>query len=240
MKVFIIKKDELNIDEEIKILKKYDITITDKKPDYIITFGGDGTILKAVKFAIKYNVPIIPVNFGRLGYMAEIEKTDFEQSLKNLINKEYNISRRYLLECRIKDKIHYSLNEIAFKYENIGETKLYDNDKKICSFRSDGLIISTATGSTAYAMSAGGSIIQPNLKLLNIVSISSQYLSTRPIILGDILLRIESNANIYIDGKKQESDINVSVYYSNKYIELIESKDKDYYYMLNKKLDWKG
>lgn len=241
MKILIVKKDKLNIEKEIQILKKYSIEIVNDKPDYIITFGGDGTILRAMKYAMKYRKPILAVNFGRIGYMADIEASFFEKRIGELKNKDFNLSKRYLLECKVGMKKYYALNEIAFKFENMGELSLYDENVEITGFRGDGLIISTPTGSTAYAMSAGGSIIHPSIKVLNIVAISPQYLGTRPLILPDRNLKVISKARIYVDGKlKKKFCKEVFIKYSEKYIELIEPQDKNYYYILKKKLDWRG
>ena len=146
-----------------------------------------------------------------------------------------------MLECKVGMKKYYALNEIAFKFENMGELSLYDENVEITGFRGDGLIISTPTGSTAYAMSAGGSIIHPSIKVLNIVAISPQYLGTRPLILPDRNLKVISKARIYVDGKlKKKFCKEVFIKYSEKYIELIEPQDKNYYYILKKKLDWRG
>ena len=239
MKVLIIKKEGLDISKEISILNKYNIEISEKNPEYILTFGGDGTILKAVNFALKFDIPILSVNYGRIGYMAHIEKENFENSLINLMNKKYNIVRRDLLECKMNKEKFYSLNEVSFKYMTIGEISIFDKNINVCSFRGDGLIVSTATGSTAYAMSSGGSIIHNSLKVMNIVPISAQHLSTRPLILPNTTLKIHSKAQIFIDGiSKGYSDI-VKIRYS-KSIKLIEIENIDYYSILKNKLDWKG
>lgn len=239
MKVLIIKKEGLDISKEISILNKYNIEISEKNPEYILTFGGDGTILKAFNFALKFDIPILSVNYGRIGYMAHIEKENFENSLINLISKKYNIVRRDLLECKMNKEKFYSLNEVSFKYLTIGEISIFDKNINVCSFRGDGLIVSTATGSTAYAMSSGGSIIHNSLKVMNIVPISAQHLSTRPLILPNTTLKIHSKAQIFIDGiSKGYSDI-VKIRYS-KSIKLIEVENIDYYSILKNKLDWKG
>lgn len=241
MKVLIVKKDGIKIEKELEILKEYDIQIVDEYPEYILTFGGDGTILRALKYAIKYMVPILAVNFGRVGYMADIDSKYFRTRIEELLDNNFNLSKRYLLECSINDKKYYALNEIAFKFDRVGELVLYDEDKEISGFRGDGLIISTPTGSTAYAMSAGGSIIHPSVKVMNIVAIAPQYLGTRPLILPEKNLVVKSNAKIYIDGKQKSHFCpQVNVRYSDKYVQLIEPKDKNFYYILRKKLDWRG
>lgn len=241
MKVAIIKKDNIDIGSELEILKNKGVEITEDNPDYILTFGGDGTTLRSMQYALKFNKPILSINYGTIGYMADIEAMDFEKIIDDLKIGRYNLSKRYLLECHIENKVYYALNEVAFKFDIIGNLTLYDEDIEITGFRGDGLIVSTPTGSTAYAMSAGGSIIYPTLKVLNIVAISPQYLGTRPLILPDRKLKVKSNSKIYIDGKlRGENKGEVRINYSKKYINLIEPKDKDYYFILKKKLDWRG
>ncbi|WP_067139991.1 NAD(+)/NADH kinase [Oceanivirga salmonicida] len=239
MKVFIVKKDNIDISNEIKMLNENSIEIVKENPDYIFSFGGDGTILKALKYAIKYNKPIIPINYGKIGYMADIEVHEFLEVIKAIKNKEYILSKRYLLNCKILDNEYYALNDIVFKNNFLDEIYLYDKEKLVTKYRADGLIISTPTGSTAYAMSAGGSIIHPELKLLNIVAIASQYLGTRSLILPNIKLNVSSNSDIYIDGLKIDEKKEVYVELSDKYVEILELKTKNYYNILKTKLEWR-
>ncbi len=239
MRVLVVKKDNLDITNELKTLNEMGIEIVENNPDYIISFGGDGTMLKALKYAIKYSKPIIPINYGRVGYMADIKACELEFAINEIKNNKYILSKRYLLGYYLGDKIAYALNDIVFKNDFLDEIYLYDNNKLITTYRSDGLIISTPTGSTAYAMSAGGSIIYPELKLLNIVAIASQYLSTRPLILGNTKLKVCSNSNIYVDGKKVCKNKEIYVEISGKYIEILELKNKDYYNILKTKLEWR-
>ncbi|WP_068268978.1 NAD(+)/NADH kinase [Caviibacter abscessus] len=242
MKFYILKKDEIDIKEYENMIKNLGFSIDYENPDFILAFGGDGTILRALKTALDLNIPIIPVNFGKLGYMAHIEKDELKDLLINIKKGIYNTSKRYVLECEIENKKYYALNDIVFKDEHVKEYKLFDSDYSITKYRGDGLIISTSTGSTAYAMSAGGSIINPELKIMNIVAIAPQTLSARPLILPPTNLKIKSDSKIYVDGikvldnKKCETKINLS----DKYVELIESQTKTYYDILKYKLEWRG
>ena len=242
MKLCILKKDDINIQKYEKIIKKMGFSIDDKNPDFILTFGGDGTILKSVNIAIKYDIPIIPINFGKIGYMADIEKEELEEVLLDIKKGDYTLSSRNLLKCIINEKEYYALNDVVFKSENISYYELYENTKYITRYRGDGLIISTSTGSSAYAMSAGGSLIHPSLKVINIVAIAPQTLSARPIILPPTSLNIKSRSNIYIDGLKVSSnnDILINISFSDRKIKLLNSKTKTYYDILKTKLEWLG
>lgn len=239
MKVLIVKKKNLDIKEQLNILKKHDIEIVSQNPDYIIAFGGDGTILKALKDALKYRCSIIPINFGKIGYMAGIEKHEFEETIELLKKEKLSFYNHKLLEVDLDNSKHLCLNDIVFKSEKLTEIKLFHENTNITKYRGDGLVISTPTGSTAYGLSAGGSIIHPDIDALNIVAICSQYLGYRPIILPNIKLRIETNANIYLDGIKSKKAKHIFVKLSNKYVK-IAKPNISYYEILNKKLGWSG
>lgn len=240
MNVIVIKKEGINIDNEIKILNKYGVFESDDKPKLVFSFGGDGTILKALFYAIKYDIPIVPINYGKVGYMADIDAKDFEDIVVEILQNRYRLSIRNILETEIDNKKYYALNEISIRSYNLTDIEIYDNDELITSYRSDGLIISTPTGSTAYSMSCGGSIIHPSLKVINIVAIAPQYLGVRPLILPDTKLKIKSKANIFIDGKIIGKKDIIEVKFSDKTISFVEPKNKNYYEILKSKLDWRG
>lgn len=239
IRIKIVKKDDIDIEKEIKILKENGFDIVNSNVSYVFTFGGDGTILKAVKYSLRYNAPIVAINYGKFGYMASNRAENIYALLDSIKKKEYVLSKRYLLECRIKDKNVYALNDVVFKSEYLDDIRLYDKNILVTTYRSCGLIISSPTGSTGYALSAGGSIIYPELRLLNVVAISSQYLATRSLVLGDTNLKIESNSSLYIDGKKYAKEKIVKVSLSEKYINILELNDNNYYDVLKNKFKWR-
>lgn len=240
MNAIIIQKDNIDISKELEILEKYKIYNSLENPEYIFSFGGDGTIIKTLKYALEYDIPIIPINYGKVGYLADIEVKDFEKCLIEILNNKFSILNRYILEVKIDNTIYYSLNEVVIKGYNLSNIDIFDQDKKITSYRSDGLIISTPTGSTAYALSAGGSIIHPSLKLINIVAIAPQYLGVRPLILPETNLIVKSDQNIFIDGKKIGKSDSISIKISDKFVKFVEPNSKNYYEILSNKLDWRG
>lgn len=239
MRVIIIKKDGIDITKELELLKKKNIQIVKDNPDFILSLGGDGTVIRSLNYALKYDVPIIPVNFGRVGYMADIESKEFEPMLDRILNNEYNISKRKLLQFNNDGEECHILNDIVFKSENVAEIDIFDDKEKITSVRGDGVIISTPTGSTAYALSSGGSILHPSLNLLNIVAIAPQYLGSRPLVLPMMSLRVISNCNIYVDGKKIGKIKELKIFPSYKELKIVEPKNKSYYSILKNKLEWR-
>lgn len=158
-----------------------------QKCDVIITIGGDGTILRCVKVACQYDKPILGINSGRLGFMASVESDELEL-LNNLVNKEMRYEERMMLSItHISNghKIQYeSLNDvvIARPYSKIAEYSVFSDNKIVSNIRADGLVISTPTGSTAYSLSAGGPIVEPDMECIELSPICSHSLFSRTIL----------------------------------------------------------
>ena len=152
--------------------------------NFVITIGGDGTILKAARYYAKKNVPIFGINLGRLGFLAQANPDELEWALEKLKNREYKIQNRMMLSA-FDDKIT-ALNDIVIKGDTFSRTsRLYMsiNGKHVCDYLADGLIISTPTGSTAYTLSAGGPVISPGLNAVVIVPICPHTLTARPLVI---------------------------------------------------------
>lgn len=170
--------------------------------DLAVVIGGDGTFLKASRFYSKKEIPIIGFNVGRLGYLAQAHPSEADFVIEKLKKGDYKIENRLMLKS--KNKI--ALNDIVIKGQNCARTAtldLYINDKKLCSYVADGLIISTPTGSTAYSLSAGGPIVSPEVDCFLIIPICPHTLNTRPII-------IPSNEKIKIIASEKKEKLNVS------------------------------
>ena len=196
--------------------------------DLIISFGGDGTTLVAAKEALKKNVPVMAVNMGTLGYLAEIS-----------------------LEVKYNKKTYYALNELVLlkggMMSHLIQVEVYENNTFVNEYRADGVIVATPTGSTAYSLSAGGSIVYPGLKAVTITPLSPQGLTARPIIIdgGNTLsfkvFSRDNDAHLNLDGSicikvKQDDTINARL--SNKKVKIIKSGKNDYYSILRQKLKW--
>ena len=162
-----------------------------KSSDAAIVLGGDGTILETARHAAGSGVPVLGMNLGRLGYLAELEMNELD-SLESIVKGEYSIDERSMLKVSIKSerkgKIYcgYALNDaVISNAPKLIELDLLDNGALISSFRADGLIISTPTGSTAYSMSAGGAVVDPRLKCFCITPICPHSLTSKPLIFPD-------------------------------------------------------
>ncbi len=152
--------------------------------DFVFVIGGDGTILKAARFYAKFSTPIFGINLGRLGFLSQSSKENIKQSVKKILNNEYRIENRIMLQSG--DKI--ALNDFVVKGTTTGRTSRFSlkiNGKFVCDYLADGIIITTPTGSTAYGLSAGGPVISPNLNAFVIVPICPHTLTARPIVIPD-------------------------------------------------------
>ena len=235
-----------NINDRIKNSVIFTIDSLKKDIDLAIVTGGDGTFLKAARFYGRNNIPILGFNVGRLGYLAQAHPDEIDFVLDKLKNEDYLIESRIMLKA-----LDYSaLNDIVIKGLNCARTStldLYINDKKLCSYVADGLIISTPTGSTAYSLSAGGPIVSPKIDCFLIIPICPHTLNTRPIVIPsneEIKIKTPDNnqkLNVSFDGQVDitiDSEILIKKAESNAKL-LILSKQKDKFYdILKEKLHW--
>lgn len=220
--------------------------------DCIITLGGDGTILHLAGLAAPFNIPILGVNLGKVGYMAELEFNEIDE-LKRLLTGEYNIENRMML-CislyRNKElhSSHYALNDAVISkgaISRIIDINVFSNSRRLLLYRADGLIVSTPTGSTAYSMSAGGPILEPDSEAYILTPICPYSLSSKPIVFShksqiEITLSNlkDKDAVLTIDGGKFlnifEND-RIIIKKSEYYTKLIKLKNMSFYEILNSK-----
>ena len=204
----------------------------------ILVLGGDGSILRASSVASYYGIPILAINLGRLGYIAQLEKNDLA-SLVEILSHNFDTEERAMLSvslfrngepvfeniCTLNDAVITKANG-----QGIIEFDLFCNGEKINNYRGDGMIFSTATGSTAYAMSAGGPVIDPTLRILGVTPICAHSLKARPIVFSDknslsvIMHDTPSTACITLDGEMkatlQDQDV-LTISLSEKVTKLI-------------------
>jgi NAD+ kinase len=178
--------------------------------ELLITIGGDGTILRALH---KCNVKIFGINAGVVGFLTEVHMNDAVPSLKRILNNEYTIDKRVKLETILNDKtLESATNETVIHTSEIAKMRLYSiqvDGVKVQTIRADGIIIATPTGSTSYAMSAGGPILDPKLDAFIIVPIAPFKLSTRPLVVPSNslisvkLMEPKRKSVLVIDGQVQ-------------------------------------
>ena len=222
-----------------------------EQADLIISLGGDGTMLISAKEAIRGNIPVLAINMGSLGYLAEIKPQDAVKILQDYENGNYKLEERSFLEVRYEDNIFYGLNELVITKggheAHLIQVEVYSNDIFVNKYRADGIIVATPTGSTAYSLSAGGSIVHPGLNALTITPLAPQSLTARPIIVnGCEVLSFKATSrddavHLNIDGNQwfqiQKDDL-VSARISDKKVKIIKPMNSDYYSILRQKLKW--
>ncbi len=224
--------------------------------DLIIVIGGDGSLLSAARMAIKVNVPVIGINRGRLGFLTDISPQDMETQLHAVLNGEYSEEHRFLLQMRVyDDEITYyqcdALNDVVLSRGNETHLIRFDvciNNQFVSHYRSDGLILATPTGSTAYALSAGGPIMHPQLDAMVMVPMFSHSLNTRPLVIDgqakiDLKISIENEHDLQISCDGHESHIvepgqSVAIEKNAQQLRLLHPRDYNYYDTLRIKLGW--
>lgn len=226
-----------------------------KQGDLIITIGGDGTIIHAAKYAVAENKPLLGINFGRVGFVATMEPEDIDK-LENLLTKDYIKDKRMLLSVEIhkNDKIEnlIAVNDAVVSRGSLSrmiDLFVYLNGEKICDYRSDGIILATPTGSTAYSLSAGGPVIQPELSCILFTPICPHTLFARSLVFGDndvVTIEVASDNDIAfltVDGQVSielsEGDRIVVSKYKDP-LTLITMEKRDFYTVLNNKLIERG
>ncbi len=226
--------------------------------NWVVVLGGDGTLLGAARKVGRYGVPILGVNLGGLGFLTSIPLTGLYPAIERMLNGDLEVESRLMLETKVireEEEIcrFPVLNDLVINkgpLARIIDLDVYINEQFLTTFRADGLIISTPTGSTAYNLSAGGPILYPTMANFILTPICPFTLSNRPIILPD-------TDTIYIKmGKESEEKVHltfdgqvgfdfsygdkVMIYKSKKGIKLIRSPDQTYFEILRAKLMWGG
>src|SRR6202161_3515271 len=226
------------------------------RADLIIAIGGDGTLLYAARLVARHSVPMVGINRGRLGFMTDVSPQSMLEDVDTVLAGRYSEDRRSLLAARLEKHGGGSvgalaLNEVVVKKWEAGLTMHFEtsiNGRFVNSHGGDGMVIATATGSTAYALSCGGPIVEPDLDVWVLAPISPHTLSDRPIVVragSKIALRMsarfESRAQVTCDGTAigdlAKGD-NLYVEAADAQITLLHPPGYDYYRLLRSKLHW--
>ena len=226
--------------------------------DLVIVVGGDGSMLSAGRNMSEHNAPLVGVNRGRLGFLTDILPDEMEEQLSRVLAGDYIVSNRFLLEVDLfrngkKVSSGEALNDVVLhpgKSVRMMEFELYIDGQLVYTQRSDGLIVSTPTGSTAYALSGGGPIMHPNLDAIVLVPMNPHTLSSRPIVVGgnsNIEIRVgsrnELDPMVTCDGQNdlqpEPGDI-VRIHKKAKPLQLIHQVEHNFYETCRTKLGWGG
>lgn len=237
-------------------LKTYDHYLELKdKINFLITIGGDGTILRAATFIRNSNIPIIGINAGRLGFLATIQESNIENYLEKLFTNEYTLSERSLvcLDATPNNKdieeINFALNEITVSRKDTTSMitiDTYINNEYLTSYWADGLIISTPTGSTGYSLSCGGPVLMPTANTFIITPIAPHNLTARPLVIPDnveIKLKVTGREEQYlvsldsrITSVSNQTELKISK--GDFTIKMVEFPDESFLKTIRKKLLW--
>jgi len=227
----------------------------DETYDLFFSIGGDGTILKSITYVQDLGIPIVGINTGRLGFLATIQKENISASITQILEGEYSISERSLLQLTSEphnpeiSKLNFALNEVAINRKNTTsmikvETEV--DDKYLTSYWSDGLILATPTGSTGYSLSCGGPVIDPSNNSLVITPIAPHNLSARPLVLPDsskITLQVSGREKSYLVSLDSRiatftNNTRLTVQKAPFSIKLVQLLDDSFIKTLRKKLLW--
>ena len=243
-----IDKSSNNKNENFSVLEHKEYV---KKVDIVVVFGGDGTLLNAARKYLNYDIPILGINMGNVGFLTDISTDNFEKTIKEVLDGNYKIEERNLVSAKFGNNHLYGLNEVVIHsgaYAQLMRYRLNVNDRVVYEQRSDGLIIATPTGSTAYALSAGGPIIHPSLDVWTILPMLPQSLSSRPFVIStdekvemDLFDGPNENAKICVDGQ-DDIDIpygeKILISKMEKTLKLVHPNDNDFFEACREKLGW--
>lgn len=225
--------------------------------DLAIVVGGDGTLLNSARSLVDFQVPILGVNLGRLGFLVDVSPTEFDAQLDQILAGHYREEHRSLLHAQITREASIiteavALNDVVVHKNNVArmvEVEAFLDGRFITAYRADGLIIATPTGSTAYALSCGGPIVHPSLETMLLVPICPHTLTQRP-----LLLSAEGIVELHISPTSSSSEIlvtcdgqirldispndRVMIRKKRRRLRLLHPVDYDYFKLLRAKLHW--
>lgn len=249
---FLLKKEvEILVDKSVvEHLNKYQdiaISLEEMDADMIIAVGGDGTILRTQSFISSKQIPLFGINMGTVGFLTEIDPELVFKSLEQILAGKYEVEKRTQLQIKHNKKLHTALNEVVImtrKPAKMLHIEISVDDEVAEELRADGLIVATPSGSTAYAMSAGGPIVDPRVAAFVIVPICPFKLGSRPIVVpGDSVIKVKllregKKAMAVIDGQSEE-EINFMdeiVFRKSDYNACFIRLSKDFYRKVREKL----
>lgn len=228
------------------------------KAEGVLCLGGDGTYLKVARNAYTANVPILGINLGTLGFLTEIEKSDIDAALESILNDRYTIEERMMLETVIYSKSEVVAKDIALndvvisrgELSRILHVKTYVNNVFAESYPGDGIIVSSPTGSTAYSLSAGGPIVEPDLDIIIVTPICPHILYSRPFITAaERLVKVvvdenyQHSAMVTIDGQngyEVKGGYSIEVKKAPCLVKMIKVANKNFFKILRSKFYMRG
>ena len=225
----------------------------DFEADMVLSMGGDGTFLKAASYVGKKNIPILGINTGRLGFLADISPEEMEETFEDIYRKNYKVEDRSVLQVFSENQFlkgyPCGLNEIAIlKRDSSSMITIHTsiNGAYLTTYQADGLVIATPTGSTAYSLSIGGPIIVPHRKTIAITPVAPHSLNVRPIVINDdceITLDVESRSHnflVAIDGRSEtcREGTRLTIRKADYHIKIVKRPNHVFFHTLRNKMMW--
>ncbi|MCA6436442.1 MAG: NAD kinase [Bacteroidota bacterium] len=223
------------------------------KADYVISLGGDGTLLETLDFIRKSGIPVLGVNTGRLGFLASVNKDDLQKALQQLLKEKFTLDKRELIELSGCEScfgdVNYALNEFTIHKKDSGamiNIDVFVDDVFLNSYFADGLIVSTTTGSTAYSLSCGGPIMVPDSDNFILTPIAPHNLNVRPIVISNtksLEIKVSGRSesfNISLDSKSTQIKAGTSLFLKKAdfRFNLINLEGQHFFTTLRNKLLW--
>lgn len=257
--VSVVLSEELRRELNLRDYREFHAYITQPQPDdepidFALSVGGDGTFLTTASLIGSYNVPIVGINCGNLGFLADVQTKDVDLILDKLIRGQYTIEQRTLIQVRTSGTTNLipspnALNEVAILKQSMSRMISIEtlvNGEPLTTYHADGLIIATPTGSTAYNLSVGGPLMVPQARGVILSPIASHSLGVRPLVIPDdwqLDLRIHSrndNYMISIDGRSQTltSDVTLHLMKAPYTIKVVQVGENSFINSLKNKLSW--
>lgn len=249
--LLVFLKDKLRFQHEVATFN--DCISLKENADFLFSIGGDGTLLKAINYVKDSNIPIMGINTGRLGFISSIAPDQIEESLNDLIKKNYKIIPRTVLQLSTKNELfkhkNFALNEVAvLKKDTSSMIRIdaYIDGEFLNTYWADGLVVSTPTGSTGYSLSCGGPIIMPGTDNIVITPIAQHNLNVRPIVIDDnstVKLKVEDRdqlALVSLDSRSRafDSSVELTIKKADFKINLVEPQGNSFISTIRNKLMW--
>lgn len=215
------------------------------KYDFIIAVGGDGTIIAASEYAAKYDIPVLGINSGHMGFLCGLERHDLEK-LEKILKNQYNEKKRMLLEVDYNNKKYIAVNDVVFTKPVLGsliDLKVFESGNFVIEYRADSVLFSTPTGSTAYALSNGGPVADPNLDFVSMAPICAHSLASRTYLFSknaELVVKIghRNKTHIVVDGVELDlldNGSEVKIRKSDKKLRLVYLEDIPFFDLVRKK-----
>lgn len=229
------------------------ITDDDFDADYLISMGGDGSFLEAARRVADKGIPILGVNMGRLGFLADVLPEDIEEVIQQIYDDAYSVEERCVLQLEYDngtpEGYPFALNEVAVLKRDVSSMisiRVDINGEYLTTYQADGLIINTPTGSTGYALSVGGPIMQPGSRTLGLVPVAPHSLTVRPVTLtddADITLTVSSRNHrflVSLDGRSEKcsEDVRLTIRRAPYTIKVLKRPGQSFFRTLRTKLMW--